>query len=113
MENICSNCKHFEVGNEFVGTCLRYPRIETKRPGDRCGEFSYCSVNTEQRKIDVITAGWFERATKAAIKRNKVRLLGQLMDLGRTAIKLPNNGGLDHSAIQEISVRMAREGIVW
>jgi hypothetical protein len=42
----CGNCRHFEPGRHegrwgwYDGSCVRFPKTESKDIGQRCGEFS-------------------------------------------------------------------------
>jgi hypothetical protein len=55
---------------------------------------------------------WFSSNTLAALRRNKIRTIADLVDLGRAGIRT-EQGGLDRNAIKEISQKLFAHGIDW
>lgn len=112
MDRVCSNCFHFELGNENIGTCLRYPVSLSKRPGDRCGEFKLGRIDTKLLCTPVNAPGWFSAYTLGILRRRKIKTVSDLVNAGRTGI-IRVGGGLDSIAIAEVSAKLAEHGIDW
>lgn len=109
VERICRSCFHFAAPS---GLCKRFPAAVSKADTDTCGEFKLLHIDPEILSTHNSALGWFSAHSLAALRRNNIRNISDILDLGRVAIK-DAGGHLDREAIKDISSRLAEAGIEW
>ncbi len=111
---VCANCIHFASRPPVWcggGLCLRYPKSVSKHESETCGEFRIANSQDWHIK-DVDAPSWFSKATVATLRRNHIRKIGQLLACSPASL-VDAHGRIDAVAVQEISRRLACEGIKW
>ncbi len=114
--NCCLNCEHFSSTGTLGGDgiCKRYPQDVDKNSCDTCGEFAPCSqaLSDEILETSVFAPGWFSAHTTGVLRRNKIKVVADLLDLGRTSMRTPE-GSLEREAIRDVAKKLSEFGVKW
>lgn len=106
----CSNCASYHAGR-IIGTCWYFPISLPVRASSTCAQHRR-AVNPALLDTVVDAAVLrFSEKTINVLRRNKLRTIEDVLDLGRSAVS--TNGAIDRNAVREISAKLREFGIVW